>query len=148
MGSGILIFSSGIIMLSFVNLTTSFAYLFTAMSLVGVGAGLKTPVVKALVVSKASVQRMNVVTFTNTVIENLAQRMGASFALVAFSIFSASGNNVGAVVNTSFVIMGFIVIALLFLPLIPKTIHGIHTSEEDLVGTKILPKPLNTEEIK
>ncbi|PID15099.1 MFS transporter [Sporosarcina sp. P34] len=147
-GSGILVFSSGIIMLNFVTLTTSFTYLFIAMSLVGIGVGFQTPVVKGLVVSKASTERMNVVTFTNTVIENLAQRMGASLALVAFSIFSASGNNVGAIVNTSWVIMGFIVIALFFLPLIPRAIPGIHTSEDDLIDTNVVPKALQTEEIK
>ncbi|ARD46916.1 MFS transporter [Sporosarcina sp. P33] len=147
-GFGILIFASGIIMLNFVTLTTSFAYLFISMSFVGIGVGFQTPVVKGLIVSKASVERMNVVTFTNTVIENLAQRMGASFALVAFSIFSASGNNVAAVVNTSWVIIGFIIIALLLLPLIPRAIPGIHTSEEDLLDTRVVPKPLKAEGIK
>lgn len=146
-GSGILVFASGIIMLNFVTLTTSFIYLFISMSLIGLGVGFQTPAVKGLIVSEASIERMNVVTFTNTVIESLAQRMGASFALVAFSIFSASGNNVGAVVSTSWVIMGFVVIALLFLPLIPRTIPGIHTNEDDLLGTKIIPKPLKIEEI-
>ncbi len=146
-GSGILIFSSGIIMLTFVGMETSFVYLFISMSLVGIGVGFQTPAIKGLVVSKASIQRMNVVTFTNTVIENLAQRLGASFALVAFSIFSASGNTVGAVSSTAWVIIGFIVIALLFLPLIPHKIAGIH-SGDDVVGEAIIPTPLKPEEVK
>ena len=147
-GGGILTFSAGIIMLTFVNLTTPFIYLFISMSLVGIGVGFQTPAIKGLVVSKASTTRMNVVTFTNTVIENIAHRMGASFALVAFSVFSASGNTVGAVANTAWVIIGFIVIALLFLPLIPRTIPGIHKTDKEVVEKKIIPAPLQAEEVK
>ncbi|AXH99177.1 MFS transporter [Sporosarcina sp. PTS2304] len=146
-GIGILIFTSGIIMLTFVNIEASFLYLFISMGLVGTGVGFMTPAVKGLIVSKASNERMNVVTFTNTVIENIAQRMGASLALVAYSIFSASGNNVGAISNTAMVIIGLVVVSLLFLPLIPRAIPGIHKTE-DLVDTTIVPKPLKTEEIK
>ncbi|PIC63710.1 MFS transporter [Sporosarcina sp. P13] len=146
-GTGILVFAAGIIMLNFVTLTTSFIYLFITMSLIGIGVGFQTPAVKALIVSKAATDRMNVVTFTNSVIETIAQRMGASFALVAFSIFSANGNMVGAVSNTSWVIMVFIVLALLFLPLIPRAIPGIHSSE-DLVDAPIVPLPLKPKELK
>lgn len=145
-GTGILLFSTGIIMLSFVNLDTSFSYFFIAMCFIGVGSGFKTPAIKGIIVSKAATERMNVVTFTNTVIENIAQRLGASFALVAFGIFSASGNNVQAMANTSWIIMGFIVISLLFLPLIPRTIPGIHKNEE-LTESSIAPAPLKQEEI-
>src|SRR5699024_10349317 len=128
MGTAIGVFSIGIIMLSFVHLETSFAYLFIAMSCIGIGAGIKTPVIKALIVSQAPQARINVVAFTNSVIENIAQRLGASFALVAFTIFSASGNNVKAMSNTSWIIMGFLFIALLFLSLIPRNIDGVHDS--------------------
>lgn len=128
MGAGIIVFAIGIVMLSFVHLETSFAYLFISMSCIGIGVGIKTPVVKALIVSQAPQDRINVVAFTNSVIENIAQRIGASFALVAFTIFSASGNNVKAMSNTSWIIMVFLVIALLFLLLIPRKIEGVHDS--------------------
>lgn len=145
-GTGILLFSVGIIMLSFVDLQTSFTYLFIAMCFIGVGTGFKTPAIKGVVVSKAATERINVITFTNTVIENLAQRLGASFALVAFGIFSVNGNPVQAMANTSLIIIGFIVIALLFLPLLPRFIPGIH-EEEQLNRTSIAPVPLKQEEI-
>lgn len=128
--TGILIFATGIIMLNFVHLDTSFAYLFIAMSFIGVGSGFQTPAIKGIIVSKAPFERINVITFTNTVIENIAQRLGASFALVAFGIFSANGNHVEAMSSTSLIIIGLIVIALLFIPLLPKYIPGIHKVEE------------------
>lgn len=146
-GTGITMFSVGIIMLSFVHMETTFSYLFIAMSLIGIGSGFQTPAIKGIVVSKASTNRINVVTFTNTVIENIAQRMGASFALVAFNIFSLSGNNVQAMAKTSWIIMGLIVIAICFIPLLPRTIPGIH--EDDQVASKsIVPLPLEGEEIR
>lgn len=129
-GSAILVFAIGIIMLSFVHLETSFTYLFIAMSCIGIGSGISTPAVKALIVSQAPEGRINVVSFTNSVIENIAQRLGASFALVAFTFFSASGNNVKAMSNTSWFIMVFIVLAFLFLLFIPRRIDGIHVSNE------------------
>src|SRR5699024_12641050 len=110
-------------MLSFLHLETSFAYLFISMSCIGIGSGIMTPVVKALIVSQAPQARINVVAFTNSVIENIAQRLGASFALVAFTIFSASGNNVKAMSSTSCIIMVFIALAFCFLILIPKRIE-------------------------
>lgn|SRR5699024_6742995 len=134
-GTAIAIFLIGIIMLSFVHLETSFSFLFTSMSCIGIGVGFMTPAVKALVVSKASQNRINVVAFTNSVIENIAQRLGASFALVAFTTFSASGNNVKAMSTTSWIIMVFIALAFCFLILIPKRIEGIH---EDIGGTKTI----------
>lgn len=143
-GTGIMLFSVGIVMLNFVNLETGFIYLFIAMSFIGVGSGFQTPAIKAIVVSKAATERMNVITFTNTVIENLAQRLGASFALVAFGIFSANGDNVQAMSSTSLVIIGFIVIALLFLPLIPRYIPGIH-KEEQLTENTVVPIVLKGE---
>ncbi len=146
-GTGISMFSIGIIMLSFVHIETTFSYLFISMSLIGIGSGFQTPAIKGIVVSKAATERINVVTFTNTVIENIAQRMGASFALVAFNIFSVSGNNVQAMAKTSWVIMGLIVIALLFLPLIPRTIPGIHKDDE-LLSKSAVPPPLEKEEIR
>lgn len=111
-----------------------------------------TPAIKGIIVSKASVSRMNVITFTNNVIENIAQRLGASFALVAFGLFSASGNNVQAMASTSFIIMGFIAIALLFLPLIPHKIPGIHKSmnepeQQEKVKIPAVPAAMKQEEI-
>lgn len=145
MGTGIGVFAIGIIMLVFVHLETSFAYLFVSMSCIGIGVGIKTPVVKALIVSQAPQTRINVVAFTNSVIENIAQRLGASFALVAFTIFSASGNNVKAMSNTSWIIMAFLVIALMFLKLIPRKIDGVHESvditEEVIVNEPVKQTP-------
>lgn len=142
MGTGIIVFSIGIIMLSFVHLETSFVYLFISMSCIGIGVGIKTPVVKALIVSQAPQARINVVAFTNSVIENIAQRLGASFALVAFTVFSASGNNVKAMSNTSWIIMAFLVIALLLLMMIPRRIDGVHDSVD------ITEEVLNQETVK
>lgn len=139
-GTGILLFSAGIIMLTVVNINTSFMYMFISMSLIGVGSGFQTPAIKAIIVSKAPAERMNVITFTNTVMENIAQRIGASFALVAFTLFSASGNNVKAMSNTSWIIMLFVLIALLLLMLIPHRVDGIH-EETDSLDAKIVPEP-------
>lgn len=145
MGTGIIVFAIGIIMLVFVHLETSFAYLFISMSCIGIGVGIKTPVIKALIVSQAPQNRINVVAFTNSVIENIAQRLGASFALVAFTIFSASGNNVKAMSNTSWIIMVFLVIALIFLKFIPRKIDGVHESvditEEVMVSRPVKQTP-------
>lgn len=140
MGTGIIVFAIGIIMLSFVHLETSFAFLFVSMSCIGIGVGIQTPVIKSLIVSQAPQDRINVVAFTNTVIENIAQRIGASFALVAFTIFSASGNNVKAMSSTSWIIMAFVVIALLFLMLIPRKIEGVHDSV-DITEEVIVKEP-------
>src|SRR5699024_6339502 len=141
MGTAIGVFSIGIIMLSFVHLETSFAYLFIAMSCIGIGAGIKTPVIKALIVSQAPQARINVVAFTNSVIENIAQRLGASFALVAFTLFSASVNNGLAMSIPAWIIMGFLIIALLFLALIPRKIDGVHDSV-DITGDVIAKEEL------
>lgn len=143
-GAGILVFSSGIIMLTLVNINTSFAYLFISMSFIGIGSGFQTPAIKAIIVSKAPMGRINVITFTNTVIENIAQRLGASFALVAFTLFSANGNNVKAIANTSWIIIGFVLIALLLLILIPDRIKGIHEISTES-PTNIVPPLLNQE---
>src|SRR5699024_8203203 len=106
-----------------------------------IGSRIKTTVIKALIVSQAPQARINVVAFTNSVIENIAQRLGASFALVAFTIFSASGNNVKAMSNTSWIIMSFLIVALLFLTLIPRKIDGVHDSV-DITGDVIAKEEL------
>lgn len=126
LGAGILLFAAGIVMLTMVTIETSFLYLFISMSLVGVGSGFNTPIIKAIIVSHATSDRINVVTFTNTVIENIAQRLGASFALVAFALFAASGDEVSALSNTSWIFIGLTAVSLLFLVLIPNKIKGIH----------------------
>ncbi|WP_019379266.1 MFS transporter [Virgibacillus halodenitrificans] len=133
LGSGITLFAIGIIMLTMVNIETSFSYLFISMSLIGIGSGFNTPVVKAIIVSQADSTRMNVVTFTNNVIENIAQRLGASFALVTFAIFAANGNKVSALANMSWIFIGLIIIAAIFIPLIPNKIQGIHHQEKSIV---------------
>lgn len=130
LGIGIALFASGIIMLTMVNIETSFLYLFISMGLIGVGSGFNTPVIKAIIVSDANPERINVVTFTNTVIESIAQRLGASFALVAVALFAARGNQIGAMANTSLIFIGLIVLALGFLILIPNRINGIHENSE------------------
>lgn len=130
LGTGIVTFIAGLVMLTMVKIDASFTYLFIAMSLIGMGSGFNNPVIKAIVVSKATSSRMNVITFTNTVIENVAQRLGASFALVGFAIFAAKGDGVNALANTSLIFIALAVVALLFLVLIPKKIEGIHGVEE------------------
>ncbi|MYL61200.1 MFS transporter, partial [Virgibacillus halodenitrificans] len=134
LGSGITLFAIGIIMLTVVNIETSFSYLFISMSLIGIGSGFNTPVVKAIIVSQADSTRMNVVTFTNNVIENIAQRLGASFALVTFAIFAANGNKVSALANMSWIFIGLTIIAAIFIPLIPNKIQGIHHQEKMIIN--------------
>lgn len=130
LGSGIVIFLAGLVMLTVVNIDASFIYLFVAMSLIGIGTGFKSPVIKALIVSKATSSRINVITFTNTVIENVAQRLGASFALVAFALFSARGDGVSALGNPAMIFIAITICALFFLILIPNKIEGIHEGDD------------------
>lgn len=140
---GICIFLTGIIMLAFVNINTSSLYLFISMSLIGVGSGFKTPVIKAIIVSKAAASRINVVTFTANVIESVAQRVGASFSLVVFGILAASGNGVSAISKTSLIFIALGLLSFLLLALIPKKIQGIHDVNEPQanVGKVIISKP-------
>lgn len=128
--TGMLIFIAGITMLTFVNIMTTSLYLFISMALIGIGAGFKTPVIKAIIVSKAATSRINVVTFTANVIESVAQRVGASFSLVAFALFAASGNGVSAISKTSLIFVALAVISLLLVAYLPKKIPGIHDVNE------------------
>lgn len=126
LGVSMAVFTTGLVMLTMVSMDTSFLYLFISMSLIGIGVGSTGPVFKSVIVSKAAFSRINVVTFTNTVIENVAQRIGASFALVAFALFAANGNGVSALSNTAWIFIGLVVISSLLIILIPKRIEGIH----------------------
>ncbi|WP_399632929.1 hypothetical protein [Sporosarcina sp. SG10008] len=136
LGTGIVTFIVGLVMLTMVKIDASFTYLFIAMSLIGIGSGFNNPVIKAIIVSKATLSRMNVITFTNSVIENVAQRLGASFALVGFALFAAKGNGVNALANTSLIFIALAVGSLLFLVLIPKKIEGIHEVNERVEGVQ------------
>lgn len=126
LGVSMAVFATGLVMLTMVNMETSFLYLFISMCLIGIGSGSTGPVFKSIIVSKAATSRINVVTFTNTVIENIAQRLGASFALVAFALFAANGNAVSALSNTAWIFIGLVVVSALLIVLIPKRIEGIH----------------------
>lgn len=139
LGIGIITFIVGLVMLTTVNIDATFLYLFIAMSLIGIGSGFNNPVLKAIIVSKASDSRINVIAFTNSVIENVAQRLGASFALVAFALFAANGDGVSALANTSLIFIALAVGSLLFLVLVPKRIVGIH-EESDLTTPVVEPK--------
>ncbi|MYL42579.1 MFS transporter [Virgibacillus massiliensis] len=142
LGGGITLFALGLIMLIAVNILTSNLHLFISMILIGVGSGSLAPVLKSIVVSKADTARINVVTFTNTVIENVAQRLGASFALVVFTMFAAKGDGVSAISNTTWIYIALVAVSLILLLLIPKRIEGIHKDHttssrvEEIKGTE------------
>lgn len=129
-GSNTALFSAGVLMLIFVRADTSTLYMFISMTLIGIGTGFQIPAIKALVVSEAANKRISVAAFTNTVIENIAQRIGASFALVAFTLFSAAGGTVNAMSNASWVMLVFAILTVFLLIWIPKHIKGIHTDAE------------------
>ncbi|QHS23422.1 MFS transporter [Virgibacillus sp. MSP4-1] len=141
-GASIAILVTGSGMLAFVNLNTSFLYLFFAMSFIGTGIGLVGPALRGVVLSKANAARMGVVTFTYTLIENASQRVGASFGLVAFALFAAGGNAVAAMSKTALALTIFSALAFLFLFLIPKKVTGFKKSDQatdtNVVGGKTI----------
>ena len=114
----------GVGMLSMAKVDTSFLYLFIAMSFIGTAIGTVGPVVKSVIVSKAAPSRLGVVSFTYITIENVASRVGASFALVTFALFAAGGNAAGALSSTALLLTVFSAISFLFLLFIPKRIGG------------------------
>src|SRR5699024_12630184 len=91
----------GVAMLSLVNIDTSYLYLSISMALIGIGIGLADPTKKAIVLSKANQSRIGVITFTFNTIENVVQRVGASFAIIMFALFAAGGNAVNALSSTA-----------------------------------------------
>lgn len=133
-GSSIVVLVAGVGMLSMAKVDTSFLYLFISMSLIGTSIGTVGPVVKSVIVSKASPSRLGVVSFTYITIENVASRVGASFALVTFALFSAGGHAVGALSSTALLLTIFTAASLLFLVFIPKKIAGNQQETEALEG--------------
>ncbi|WP_423799802.1 MFS transporter [Neobacillus sp. SAB-20_R2A] len=133
-GSSIVVLVAGVGMLSMAKVDTSFLYLFISMSLIGASIGTVGPVVKSVIVSKASPSRLGVVSFTYITIENVASRVGASFALVTFALFSAGGHAVGALSSTALLLTIFTAASLLFLVFIPKKIAGNQQETEALEG--------------
>ncbi|MEC1524576.1 MFS transporter [Neobacillus niacini] len=131
-GSSIGLLVAGVGMLSMAKMDTPFLYLFLSMSIIGTAIGMVGPVVKSVIVSKASPSRLGVVSFTYITIENVASRVGASFALVTFALFAASGNAVGALSSTALLLTVFTACAFLFLVFIPKRIEGNYQETEHL----------------
>lgn len=130
---------SGVAMLIFTNPSTSFIYLFVSMCLVGAGMGMVGPVIRAIIVSKAEFARVGVVSFTYLTIENLASRVGASFAIVMFAIFAANGNAVGALANTALALVVVSSLSFIFLFLIPKKVEGFKDGK-DITVDIVVPK--------
>lgn len=145
---GVGLFMAGIIMLTMVNQSTSSIYIFIAMALIGIGCGVYGPVLKAIIVSKSAPSRMNVVTFTAQVIESVAQRVGASFALAAFAIFAASGNGVDAISKTSLIFVALGILSFMVFPIIPKRIPGIHDVDESSDSIKVKETDLSIDQAK
>ncbi|MEK3853919.1 MFS transporter [Cytobacillus sp. FSL H8-0458] len=119
-GTSITMLVIGVGMLIMAKIDTSFSYLFISMSFIGTAIGTVGPVVKSVIVSKAHPSRMGVVSFTYITLENVASRVGASFALVTFALFAASGNAVGALSSTALLLTVFTAISYLFLVLVPN----------------------------
>ncbi|MFB5281749.1 MFS transporter [Peribacillus sp. Hz7] len=124
-GSSIVLLVAGVGMLTLANKDTSFLYLFVSMSLIGMAIGMVGPVIRNVIVSKADPSRLGVITFTYITIENVASRVGASFAIVMFALFAAGGNSVGALSTTALILAVFSAISFIFLVLIPKRVEGI-----------------------
>lgn len=127
---GVLLFTSGLLLTSLANIDTSNLYLFITMVFIGLGFGLMQPLLPAIIVSKVEATRINVVNYTFQVINNVAQRIGASFALVAVALFAASGDAGGAITKTSLVFAIFAILSILIIRFIPRNIEGIHESIE------------------
>ncbi|WP_106498361.1 MFS transporter [Lentibacillus sp. Marseille-P4043] len=125
-GVGLGLFLIGLVLLAMTNIDTSSVYIGFSLLLVGFGMSFTQPIMKAVIVSTAKSDRINVITFTNTVIENTAQRIGASFSLVAVALFASIGDKASALSNTTLIYAGFALIAFFLLGLIPNKIEGIH----------------------
>ena len=130
-GVSIALLVAGTGMLAFTSENTTFLYLFISMSLIGTGIGLVGPVIKAVILSKAVPERVGVISFTYITIENVASRVGASFAIVMFAIFVSGGNAVSALSSTALILTIFSAVAFLFIVLIPKRVEGIKSETND-----------------
>ncbi|MGM9927761.1 MAG: MFS transporter [Bacillus sp. (in: firmicutes)] len=130
-GVSIALLVAGTGMLAFTSENTTFLYLFISMSLIGTGIGLVGPVIKAVILSKAVPERVGVISFTYITIENVASRVGASFAIVMFAIFVSGGNAVSALSSTALILTIFSAVAFLFISLIPKRAEGIKSETND-----------------
>ncbi|ASK62379.1 MFS transporter [Virgibacillus phasianinus] len=124
LGFGIFLVIFGIAMLTQAEINTTFLYLSISLSLIGIGVGIAGPGKRATVLSKANQSRIGVITFTFNTIENIVQRVGASFALIIFALFAASGNSLSALSNTAVFLTFYTALGLLFLIFIPKTVAG------------------------
>lgn len=127
---GILIFTTGLVLTSLANINTSNMYMFITMVFLGFGFGLTQPLLPGIIISKVEATRINVVNYTYQVISNVAQRIGASFALVAVALFAAKGDAGGAITKTSLAFALFAILGLLILRFIPKTVEGIHQPKD------------------
>lgn len=132
----ILFFMIGLIITSTFNVNTPNITMFIAMAFIGTGFGMTTPILKGIIVSEVDISRINVVTYTNTVIEQVSQRLGASFALVAVGLFTAVGDAGSAISKTTIIFIVISASSLLTLRLIPKTITGIHDADDIDINTE------------
>ncbi|ASN06153.1 MFS transporter [Virgibacillus necropolis] len=147
-GLSIVLLVGGSGMLIAVTVETSFLYLLISMCLIGIGIGFAGPATRAVVLSKADPSRLGAITFTYTMIENTAQRVGASFAIVTYALFVAGGNAVSALSSTALILTILTAMSFIFLYLIPKKVKGfqgvtesaqkveVDTTEYDMSSTK------------
>src|SRR5690625_103013 len=119
-------------MLTLVNIDTPYLYLSISMAFIVIGIGLADPSKKAIVLSKANQSRIGVITFTFNTIENIIQRVGASFAIIMFALFAAGGNAVNALSSTALFLTIYSAVAFLFLILIPKKVEGFKEKESTI----------------
>ena len=122
---------AGTAMLTAVRLETPYLYLAVSMALLGIGVGLAGPTTRAIVLSKVDVANVGVITFTFTTIENVVQRVGASFAIIMFSLFAIGGNAVNALSNTALFLTIGCVLTYLFLMFLPGTVKGFKEKGKD-----------------
>lgn len=120
----------GTVMLIFVGLDVSVLYLSVSMSLIGIGIGIAGPATKTIVLSGANPLSIGVTIFTFSTIENAVQRVGASFALITFSLFSFGGDGLRGLTDTALYLSIFCAMAFWLLPLIPNRVEGFNTNEK------------------
>ncbi|MFD1851667.1 MFS transporter [Oceanobacillus bengalensis] len=125
---------SGAVLIVFANQNTTIFYIASCLALMGLGIGLIGPANKAVVLAKANKSRIGVTTFTFSTIETTIQRVGASFAIVMFALFSVGGNGMKAFTTTTLILAVFSVFTLLFVLFIPKNVVGFKNTEVDIEG--------------
>lgn len=129
LGLSIISLVGGAGMLTLVTIDTSYLYLSISMAFIGLGIGLADPTKRTIVLSMADQPRIGVITFTFNTIENVVQRVGASFALLMFALFSAGGNAMGALSSSALFLTIYSAAAFLFLIFIPKNVKGFKEKE-------------------